>query len=112
MLMFLNFTPERMFIAEITAYSLHPEECGSNDGITASGYKLKPDDSYLKIAVDNDIIKFGTKFILFLDEPIMVEAVDTGGDIVGNRIDLFIHDRDKAWEFGRKSVTVMQIKEE
>ena len=94
----------------VTAYSL--DECGKSInhplyGVTASGRKLAPADSFKYVAVDNSKIKFGTRMILHAPAgPIHVIAADTGGDIQGSRLDLFISDDNAAWEWGRKTMKV------
>ena len=94
----------------VTAYSL--DECGKSInhplyGVTASGRKLAPADSHKVVAVDNSRIKFGTRMILHSPTgPIHVIAADTGGDIQGNRLDLFISDDGEAWKWGRKTMKV------
>jgi len=83
------------FLAEVTAYTASVEECGKDDGITASGVFIEEGH----IAMD-DSIPFGTRVrIAGLGEYVVT---DRGGDITGNRIDIFTPSRSNAFRFGRK----------
>lgn len=86
-------------------------------GITASGVSLKGQtlESARAIAVDPRMIPLGAKVKLQFDDPQwqhlngIYTAVDTGGAIQGNRIDLFFGDfqssspSDEAMDFGRRT---------
>lgn len=73
---------------------------GGGDGITASGMLAQ----YGVAAVDTDVIPLGTRlYIPGYGEAI---AADTGGAIIGNRIDLCMDDYGQAMDFGRRYVTV------
>lgn len=89
----------------VTAYDLSVESCGrpvgsSGYGITASGVSLAGQSlwSARAIAVDPSVIPLGSKVQLSFENPAMQQyngvytAVDTGGAIVGNKIDLFMGD--------------------
>jgi 3D (Asp-Asp-Asp) domain-containing protein len=56
------------------------------------------------VAVDPNVIALGTR--LFIPGYGLALAADTGGAIVGNRIDLCMEDYDDAWYFGRRMVKV------
>lgn len=94
---------EVMFF-EATAYTL---EDGNGDGLTAT--MVRPQVGRT-IAVDPAIIPYGSKVIV--DGHTYV-AEDTGGDIRGNRIDIYFGEGpeayERAMEFGRQWVEV-QIK--
>ncbi len=82
---------------EATAYL--PTD-GGGDGITATGIQAR----HGVIAVDPNVIPLGTRvFIPGYGEAI---AADTGGDIVGNRIDVVLEDYGSAMQFGRRTVDV------
>ena len=82
---------------EATAYL--PTD-GGGDGITATGMRAR----HGVVAVDPDVIPLGTRvFIPGYGEAI---AADTGGDIVGNRIDVVLEDYGSAMQFGRRTVDV------
>ena len=89
-------------IFEITAYDLSVESCGKSPGhpsygITASGESLAGHslESARAIAVDPSVIPLGSSVrIHFIDENMqcydgIYRAVDTGGAVRGNHIDLF-----------------------
>lgn len=115
---------------EVTAYDLSVQSCGKSIehpayGVTATGFNLANHDveSARTIAVDPDVIPLGTKVkIAFKDEDAkqyngIYVARDTGGAIVGNKIDLFMGDTrsryssSRALEFGVKRAKVRIIKE-
>lgn len=82
---------------EATAYL--PTD-GGGDGITATGVQAR----HGIVAVDPSVIPLGTRvFIPGYGEAI---AADTGGDIVGNRIDVVLEDYGSAIQFGRRTVDV------
>lgn len=82
---------------EATAYL--PTD-GGGDGITATGIPAR----YGVVAVDPNVIPLGTRvYIPGYGEAI---AADTGGDIVGNRIDVVLEDYGSAMQFGRRTVDV------
>lgn len=86
-----------VYTMEATAYL--PWD-GGGDGITASGMPAQ----YGIAAVDTDVIPLGTRlYIPGYGEAI---AADTGGAIVGDRIDLCMEDYGQAMDFGRRYVTV------
>lgn len=79
-----------------TAYDACVACCGKTDGITRSGKKAKVDQT---IAVDPSVIPLGSK--LYIPELGKVfTAEDTGGNIQGNRIDIFMDNHDDARDFG------------
>ncbi len=102
-----------------TAYTLDPAECGGKVpgdpayGITASG--MIADVGI--IAVDTSVIPFGTKLYIetltgdFINYGFAV-AGDTGSGIKGNRIDLFMYDKQDALDWGIREVKVYFIYED
>ena len=73
---------------------------GGGSGITASGIPA----TYGVAAVDPSVIPLGTRlYIPGYGEAI---AADTGGAIVGHKIDLCMESYGEAMEFGRQNVTV------
>lgn len=88
---------KRVITMEATAYL--PSD-GGGSGITATGIPA----THGVVAVDPDVIPLGTRvYIPGYGEAI---AADTGGAIVGNRIDLVMMNYQEAMNFGRRSVTV------
>lgn len=82
---------------EATAY--HPSD-GDGLGITATGTKA----GYGTVAVDPEVIELGSS--VYVPGYGMAVAADTGGAIIGNRIDLCMETFDECWDFGRRDVDV------
>ena len=82
---------------EATAYL--PTD-GGGDGITATGIRAR----HGVVAVDPNVIPLGTK--LYIPGYGEALAADTGGDIVGSRIDVVMEDYGEAMQFGRRTVEV------
>jgi 3D (Asp-Asp-Asp) domain-containing protein len=86
---------------EATAYTASCKGCS---GITATGINLKKNPNLKVISVDPNVIPLGSKvYVEGYGEAI---AGDTGGAITGNRIDIFIPNKQDAINFGRKQVKV------
>ena len=112
---------------EITAYDLSYQSCQKTPehpayGITASGVSLKDHtrESAMAIAVDPNQIPLGSKVLIIFEDENRAKyngvytAVDTGGAINGNRIDIFFGDEkedvsNEAIEFGRASAKVLVL---
>lgn len=63
------------------------------------------------VAVDPNYIPLGaTLEIKVDDEIILATAQDTGGAIIGKRIDIIHRTKEEAWKFGRRDVKVRIIK--
>ena len=77
--------------------------CYGCSGITASGYRA----GHGIVAVDPRVIPLGTR--LYIPGYGAAIAGDTGGAIVGNRIDLGFNSLRDAFQFGRRSVTVYRL---
>jgi 3D (Asp-Asp-Asp) domain-containing protein len=73
-------------------------------GRTASGARA----GYGIVAVDPRIIPLGTR--LYIPGYGWAIAGDTGGDIVGNRIDLGFDSLRGALEFGRRDITIYRLR--
>ncbi len=87
----------RAIVMEASAYLAGD---GDGAGITATGVPAVRGIA----AVDPDVIPLGTRlFIPGYGEAI---AADTGGAIVGNKIDLVMDSYGEAMDFGRQDVTV------
>lgn len=104
-----RFTNELDMVA--TAYDLSYESTNKYPGdpyygITASGTKAQPGT----VAVDPSVIPLGTKlYIASIDgspDYGYATALDTGGAIKGNRIDLFMESGTDALNFGIRQVKV------
>lgn len=93
----LEDTVGRVMRMRATAY--HPTD-GDGRGITATGTRA----GYGTVAVDPSVIPLGsTVFIPGYGEAL---ASDTGGAIVGNRIDLCMEEFDACFDFGVRDVDV------
>ncbi len=88
---------DRMIQAEATAYT----HTGNN---TATGAAPGPGT----VAVDPRVIPLGTR--LYIEGYGYGTAMDTGGRIVGNRIDVFFNSRQQAVQWGRRTVNVYILK--
>ena len=88
--------PETMTMTA-TAYSWG---CGNGDGLTASMTPVRPG----VVAIDPEVIPLGSQVeIVGLG---MFSAEDVGGNIRGNRVDIFMPSRGVALQFGRQEVEV------
>ena len=69
---------------------------------------VRNSNGYSTIAVDPRVIPLGSK--VYVEGYGYALAVDTGGDIKGNRIDLFMLSEDEAMTWGRQPVRVYILK--
>lgn len=82
---------------EATAYAGHTT--------TAMGLKpVRNPNGMSSVAVDPNVIPLGSK--VYVSGYGYAIASDTGGDIKGNRIDLFMNSESECMQFGRQNVTV------
>ena len=95
----------------VTAYCLCEKCCGKWSKVyprrTANGHIIKPGD---KFAAADKSISFGTK----LDIPGygIVQVLDRGGAIKGNRLDVFFPTHQEALNWGVKHLMVKEIHHE
>lgn len=117
----------REFNVVVTGYDLSVQSCGKYPGspgygITTSGVSLVGHslESARAIAVDPRMIPLGSKVRLRFNDPEwqhlngIYTAVDTGGAINGNRIDLFFGDSgnsvsQEALRFGRRGAKAVVL---
>jgi uncharacterized protein YabE (DUF348 family) len=92
-----NLRFRRVETMEATAYN--PWD-GSGAGITASGVPAR----HGIVAVDPRVIPLGTR--IYVPGYGLALAADTGGDIVGKRIDLCFEGYTEAMSYGRRTVKV------
>ncbi|MFZ5873885.1 MAG: 3D domain-containing protein [Bacillota bacterium] len=90
----------RMLAMLATAYT---PDCGTGDGYTAT--MTRPRIGV--IAVDPEVIPYKT--LVYVENYGYFRAEDTGGAIKGNRIDIYMHTREEALQFGRRWVDVKII---
>jgi len=93
---------KRIEYMEATAYT--PTD-GSWHGITASGIPARRGI----VAVDPRVIPLGSR--VYVDGYGLALAADTGGDIIGNRIDVCVESSGEAWRYGRQPVKVYILAE-
>lgn len=99
---------------EATAYTARCEGC---TGITKTGYDVRhtiyAEDGRRIIAVDPSIIPLGSTVEVRLADGRTFEAValDIGGAIKGERIDILVDTKNDAYQFGRQDVDVRILSE-
>jgi 3D (Asp-Asp-Asp) domain-containing protein len=98
---------KRVIVMEITAYCPCRKCCGPDAcGITASGKKISHNRGAF-VAADTDVLPFHTRIsIPGYRSGRFVPVIDRGGDIKGNRIDVFFPTHAEAQRFGRRIVPV------
>ena len=108
---FSNFTARsigNMQLRAVRAISMvataYTPWCAGCSGITATGERA----GHGIVAVDPRVIPLGTK--LYIPGYGYAVAGDTGGAIVGHRIDLGFDSQRAAMEFGRRKIVVFAIK--
>lgn len=93
--------PCEPIIMEATAYTLHE---GNGDGYTAT---MTIPEEGRTVAVDPEVIPYGTKLTINGQSGYIAE--DCGGDIKGNRLDIYMNSQPEAVTWGRQEVKVMVI---
>lgn len=88
---------KKKMVVEASAYTVH---CGSGTGRTSIG--LVPYEGI--VAVDPRVIPYYTK--MYIPGYGIAMAGDTGGSIVGNKIDLYMNDWHKAIQWGRRDIEI------
>lgn len=89
---------------ESTAYTAN---CTGCSGTTATGVNLHADSNKRVIAVDPSVIPLGSK--VEIKGLGTYTAADTGGAIVGRKIDIFMSSRSEAVSWGRRNVQLRII---
>ncbi|ASS76329.1 hypothetical protein CIG75_16160 [Tumebacillus algifaecis] len=97
-----DYKIKQVLSADLTAYTAGPESTGKSPGhpaygITASGKYVKDQHT---IATDPAVIPLGTK--VYIEGIGIRTSEDTGGAILGNRIDVYMNDLKEAIQFGVK----------
>ena len=100
----MTFNLPVLALVVCTAYTASFEECGKTDGITASMTKATQGRT---IAADD--LPFGTK--VKIDGHIYT-VEDRFGAGHKHRIDIYMDNKDDAWNFGRQVKVVEIIKED
>ncbi len=91
--------PKGKFVINASAYTAAADECGKSDGITASGKKVKENET---IACPKSFA-FGTK--INIEGYGTYICQDRGGAIKGNKIDIYMETKAQAFAFGRRNLT-------
>lgn len=104
-----DFHYEKKMTMNASAYTAGFESTGKRPGdpyygITASGLTVERGI----VSVDPRVIPLGTQ--LYVEGYGFSLAADTGGAIIGNKIDLFYESEAEARRFGRKNLTVYVLK--
>lgn len=84
--------------------SAYTSTCNGCSGLTATGINLKANPNMKVIAVDPSVVPLGSK--VWVEGYGEAVASDTGGHIVGNRIDVHVPSKQAAYSWGVKTVTV------
>jgi 3D (Asp-Asp-Asp) domain-containing protein len=90
--------PKGKFIINASAYTAAADECGKSDGITASGKKVKENET---IACPKSFA-FGTK--VNIEGYGTYICQDRGGAIKANKIDIYMKTKAQALAFGRRDL--------
>lgn len=88
--------PKGKFTINASAYTAAADECGKSDGITASGLKVKENETLACPAQ----FPFGTKIRIEGMGTYVCE--DRGGAIKANHIDIYMKTKTQAFDFGRR----------
>lgn len=102
LLLLMFFVGWHFAAVNVSAYTATDDECGKADGITASGTMATEGRT---IAADD--LPFGTQ-VEINGQIYTVEDRFGGG--YEDRIDIFMTDQDRAWNFGRRLMIVRIMK--
>ncbi len=87
------------YVSEMHATAYHPSD-GDGRGITATGTMA----GHGTVAVDPSVIPLGSE--VYIPQYGHAVAADTGGAIIGNRIDLCMETFEECYNFGRRDIEV------
>lgn len=96
--------PTGKFTINASAYTAAADECGKNDGITASGLKV---EEHRTLACPSSF-PFGTK--IAIEGMGEYRCEDRGGAIRGNKIDIYMETKKQAFAFGRRHLVAEVIR--
>ncbi|MFD3449789.1 3D domain-containing protein [Microbacteriaceae bacterium 4G12] len=102
----------RTLHVKATAYSADPAENGGTYNgkvLTKTGFSLTDNPNAKVIAVDPSVIPLGST--VWVEGYGYAKAVDTGGAIRGNRIDVFINNKQRMNDWGVKMIEVKVLNE-
>lgn len=95
--------PQDEFIINASAYTSAADECGKDDGITASGLVVKEEQT---LACPPEY-PFGVR--IAIDGMGLFTCEDRGGAIKGNHFDIYMKTKVEAFAFGRQTLTARVI---
>ena len=95
--------PKEQFTINASAYTAAADECGKSDGITASGVKVE-DKRTLACPPQ---YPFGAK--IKIDGMGIFTCEDRGGAIKGNKFDIYMETKSKAFAFGRRNLIAQVV---
>ncbi len=101
----------REIYVKATAYSADPSENGGTYNgkvLTKTGFNLTDNPNAKVIAVDPSVIPIGST--VWVEGYGYAKALDTGGAIKGNRIDVFIANKEEGRKWGVRHVRVKILK--
>ncbi|WP_051316995.1 3D domain-containing protein [Ectobacillus panaciterrae] len=102
----------RTVYVKATAYSADPAENGgtyNGEVLTKTGFSLTDNPNAKVIAVDPNVIPIGST--VWVEGYGYAKALDTGSAIQGNRIDVFINDKEKMHDWGVRNIQVRILTE-
>lgn len=91
------------FTINASAYTAATDECGKNDGITASGNMVKQNRT---LACPRGY-EFGTE--IFIEGMGTYVCEDRGGAIKGNHFDIYMETKAEAFAFGRRNLVAYVV---
>ncbi len=97
---------DKPFIINASAYTAATDECGKDDGITASGVKVQEKRT---LACPPEY-PFGAK--ISIEGYGIYTCEDRGGAIKGNHFDIYMETKSEAFTFGRKNIVAKVIHED
>jgi len=90
--------PKEKFVVNASAYTAAADECGKDDGITASGLKV----AEKRTLACPPSFPFGTK--ISIEGMGEFRCEDRGGAIKGNKVDIYMETKREAFAFGRRNL--------
>lgn len=98
-----NNLPKEPFTINASAYTAAADECGKNDGITASGIKVQEKRTLACPAA----YPFGAK--INIEGYGVFTCEDRGGAIKGNHFDIYTETKKEAFAFGRRNLSAQIV---
>ena len=96
--------PDGQFVINASGYTAAADECGKNDGVTASGLKVEEN----RTLACPPAFPFGTK--VSIEGVGELRCEDRGGAIKGNHFDIYVKTKSEAFAFGRRHLLAEVVK--